>query len=373
MGISTSDIEVIPEGFGPFTGQLLVGDQGHSKIMRVFQEKVNGVYQGVCFPFREGFSSGILRMEWGSDNSLYVGMTNRGWASTGTEPYGLQRLVWTKNSPFEVKAIRARPDGFELEFTHPVNNSIASEPGSYQVTDFTYKYHHIYGSPAIDQRTKRIHKVDVSADGTKARLFVDGLRQGYIYEIKAPGVKNQGGAELLHNVGYYTLNNIPDGEKMHFVAEETAKATPTGSSGGSTKRNTTMPESWTNGPDQTVTIGTLPGMKFDKAEIEVKAGSKIKLQLNNPDDMIHNLLVVNPGTADELAAAAIELGLEGHQKGYVPDSDNVLYHTALLEPNTSDVIYFEAPLEPGEYQFVCTFPGHARSMRGILRVVANNL
>jgi len=373
MGISTSDIEVIPEGFGPFTGQLLVGDQGHSKIMRVFQEKVNGVYQGVCFPFREGFSSGILRMEWGSDNSLYVGMTNRGWASTGTEPYGLQRLVWTKNSPFEIKAIRARPDGFELEFTHLLNNSLAVEPGSYQVTDFTYKYHHIYGSPAIDQQTKRIHKVEVSVDGTKARLFVDGMRQGYIYEIKAPAVKNQGGAKLLHNVGYYTLNNIPDGEKMHFATEETAKTAPTASSGGSTKRNTTMPESWTNGPDQTVTIGTLPGMKFDKTEIEVKAGAKIKLQLNNPDDMIHNLLVVNPGTADELASAAIELGLQGHQKGYVPDSDNVLYHTALLEPNTSDVIYFEAPLEPGEYQFVCTFPGHARSMRGILRVVGANL
>ena len=43
---------------GPFEGQMMVGDQGHSKIMRVFQEKVNGVYQGVCFPFREGFASG---------------------------------------------------------------------------------------------------------------------------------------------------------------------------------------------------------------------------------------------------------------------------------------------------------------------------
>ena len=74
MGISTSDFEVIPEDFGPFAGQLLVGDQGHSKIMRVSQEKVNGVYQGVCFPFREGFSSGVLRLEWGPNNSLYVGM-----------------------------------------------------------------------------------------------------------------------------------------------------------------------------------------------------------------------------------------------------------------------------------------------------------
>jgi len=134
-----------------------------------------------------------------------------------------------------------------------------------------------------------------------------------------------------------------------------------------------MPDYWTDGPDQTITIGTLPGMKFDQTEIEVKPRAKIKLEFNNPDDMIHNLLIVNPGTADEIASAAIDLGLKGHEKGYVPDSDDVLFHTALLEPNTSDVIYFQAPTEPGVYQFVCTFPGHARTMRGILRVVGDSL
>ncbi len=97
MGISTSDIvtDSTEGAFGPFAGQLLVGDQGHSKIMRVFLEKVKGEYQGACFPFREGFSSGLLRMRWGPDNALYVGMTSRGWASTGPEAYGLQRLSWT--------------------------------------------------------------------------------------------------------------------------------------------------------------------------------------------------------------------------------------------------------------------------------------
>src|SRR5690606_16400749 len=64
LGISTSDIlyDTVGGAFGPFEGQLFVGDQGHSKIMRVFMEKVNGVYQGAAFGFREGFSSGILRM-----------------------------------------------------------------------------------------------------------------------------------------------------------------------------------------------------------------------------------------------------------------------------------------------------------------------
>src|SRR5699024_6131051 len=87
MGISTSDILLDDRGerFGPFSGQLFVGDQGQSKIMRVYQEKVNGEYQGVVFPFRKGFESGVFRMVWGKDTSMFVGMTSRGWASTGGE------------------------------------------------------------------------------------------------------------------------------------------------------------------------------------------------------------------------------------------------------------------------------------------------
>jgi hypothetical protein len=74
MGISTSDIlEDITNGaFGPFSGQYFVADQGHSKIMRMSLEKVNGKYQGACYPFFEGFSSGLLRLRWGVDNSIFA-------------------------------------------------------------------------------------------------------------------------------------------------------------------------------------------------------------------------------------------------------------------------------------------------------------
>ena len=110
LGISTSAILVDSTrgAFGPFAGQLFVGDQGQSKIMRVFLEKVNGVYQGVVFPFREGFASGILRQTWGRDGSMYVGQTSRGWSATGTAPFGLQRLVWTGMMPFEAHRVWAR-------------------------------------------------------------------------------------------------------------------------------------------------------------------------------------------------------------------------------------------------------------------------
>src|SRR5690606_28996733 len=145
-------------------------------------ERVDGVYQGAVFPFREGFSSGVLRLNWGGDASMFVGMTNRGWSSTGRSPFGLQRLVWTGRVPFEPHRIEARPDGFEITFTEPVDRAAAGNPASYGVTGFTYHYWSTYGSPAIEQQEHAIRGVTISPDGRSVRLVVDGMRQGFVHE-----------------------------------------------------------------------------------------------------------------------------------------------------------------------------------------------
>jgi len=371
MGISTSDIAVVPQNFGPFAGQLLVGDQGHSKIMRVFQEKIEGVYQGICFPFVEGFSSGVLRMQWGADQTLFVGMTNRGWASTGKKLYGLQKLKWTGNTPFEMKSVVAQSDGFLITYTEPVDRRSAANPESYSVTDFTFKYHHLYGSPVIDQQQRTIFKVELAQDGLSAKLLIEGMREGYVYEIAAEKVKNQAGNLLLHPKGYYTLNVIPDGDRIaahdhsghvdaNTVLEEVELV--------SDKRITEMPGSWLDGPDASLTMGTIPGMKFDQSDLSVQAGSKVKLTFNNPDDMMHNLVISAPGSIESIADAANKIGLSGQELGYIPEHDQIIAHTNLLRPGSSDVIYFTVPDSPGDYHIVCTFPGHANTMRATLTV-----
>ena len=369
MGISTSDIVTDTTGgaFGPFAGQLLVGDQGHSKIMRVFLEKVNGEYQGACFAFKEGFASGLLRMRWGPDNALYVGMTSRGWRSTGSEPFGLQRLRWTGKTPFEIKTMRAQSNGFLLEFTQPVDEATAALPASYAMTSFTYKYHRTYGSPIINQQPCPVQRVEVSADRMSARLFVSGLREGYIHELKADGVRNQQRQPLLHAAAYYTLNNRPEGETLddHAGHEMIADATltePRDCERGDGKRMLAMPADW-DAADVTITVGTEPGLQYDLKSFEVRTGDRVQLEFNNNDDMMHNLVVVEPNTADQVGTLAMNLGLDGPDQGYVPQVDEVLFHTCILQPGSSETIYFTAPA-PGEYTYVCTFPGHSRVMRG---------
>ncbi len=373
MGISTSGLIPLDDQFGPsLRGQLLVGDQGHSKIMRVVQEQVNGVYQGVCFPFVDGFSSGVLRLQWNpSNDALYVGMTSRGWASTGPDKFGLERLVWRGEEPFQMKTIRSDAHGFKIELTQAGDRATLFDPASYQVTDFTYQYHHFYGSPVTDSEVRTVQKVDVSADSTSFTLHLDQLRQGYIYEIKAPGVRSTAGQPLLHDFGFFTLNQIPGGggtaddHAGHLATKEEALPAEE-----SPKHPIFMPDDWAGTTPREIMVGTQPGLKFDIASFEVVAGERIKLTFHNDDDMLHNLVITPPGQADAVGEAALKLGLQGEAMHYVPDMEEVLYHTGVLQPETTESLYITVPDKPGVYQFVCTFPGHYLVMRGDMHVVA---
>jgi hypothetical protein len=195
--------------FGPFDGQLFIGEFTLSSINRVFLERVDGEYQGACFPFREGFASAVIRMAQGTDGGMFVGLSNRGWSSLGTAAYGLQRLVWTGKTPFEIKEMRACSDGFELEFTKPVNHITARKVSSYRMSSYTYTYHSTYGSDEIQKASPVIQAATVSADRKRVKLTIIGLRPLYVHELHTDGVRSEEGQPILHPRAYYTLNKIP--------------------------------------------------------------------------------------------------------------------------------------------------------------------
>ena len=117
--------------------------------------------------------------------------------------------MWTGKVPFEVKAMEAKHDGFELEFTRPVSAKDAAQLSSYQLSSYTYRYHATYGSDEIDTHSLQVKHARVSQDGLRVTLTVDGLREGYVHELKLAGVRSQEGRPLLHDLACYTLNRIP--------------------------------------------------------------------------------------------------------------------------------------------------------------------
>jgi putative membrane-bound dehydrogenase-like protein len=112
-------------------------------------------------------------------------------------------------------------------------------------------------------------------------------------------------------------------------------------------------------------------MQYDKKLITVKAGQKVVINLENPDGMQHNLLIIKPGTLQKVGKAADEMlrDPKAAEKQYVPKMQEVLYSTKLVNSGETVTLEFTVPSEPGDYPYVCTFPGHWRGMNGILRVV----
>jgi len=214
VGRSATDILAIDQAgaFGPFDGQLLVGEFTNAEVNRVFLEKIDGQYQGACFRFLDRFPSAVFRMAFGPDNRLYVGMTNRGWSSLGTASYGLVRVGWNGNTPFEILEMRAKPDGFELVFTRPLDPKLAQNPSSYRMSSYTYLYSSAYGGDELDSIEHTIEEAILSEDRLSVRLRINGLRPYYVHELDVSALRDSSGHSLDHPQAYYTLNRIPKTE-----------------------------------------------------------------------------------------------------------------------------------------------------------------
>jgi glucose/arabinose dehydrogenase len=210
MGKSASGIacDTSKGKFGPFAGQLFVGDQSQSTVMRVDLEVVDGVYQGACFPFRKGFASGNVAVEMGPSGSLFVGGTNRGWGSVGPREFAVERLDWTGKIPTEIQTMKLTPDGFDLTFTQPMTQESATHLASYRISTYTYEYRSDYGSPEVDATEPKIIKAELSRDGMRLRLTVDALQQDHVHELHCDGLRSTSGLPLLHTAAYYTLNRF---------------------------------------------------------------------------------------------------------------------------------------------------------------------
>ncbi|MEM9478991.1 MAG: cupredoxin domain-containing protein [Verrucomicrobiota bacterium] len=117
-----------------------------------------------------------------------------------------------------------------------------------------------------------------------------------------------------------------------------------------------------------ITLEPEIGLKFKQKEFKAKAGQPVELTFknNDPTMQIHNVLIIKPGTTQKVGMLANEMAADpkGMEKSYIPETDDVLHHSSLIQVGKSETIKFDAPSEPGEYPYICTFPGHWMLMQG---------
>lgn len=197
--------------FGPFEGQMFVGEMNRDRIVRVMLEKVNGQFQGACIPFidHQGLRMGNNRLAFGPDGDLWVGQTEHGWA--GAE--GIQRIRFTGKNPFDIYSMNLTDSGFDLKFTQPVTQA-ALDTAEFHLRHYYYDYYKkdldepVDKSIQIDVQEVSITDLSLSKNGTIVSLTLDKLKPGYIYELKLENLKSKKSIPLENELICYTLNQL---------------------------------------------------------------------------------------------------------------------------------------------------------------------
>jgi azurin len=111
-------------------------------------------------------------------------------------------------------------------------------------------------------------------------------------------------------------------------------------------------------------------MKYDQKSFEVPAGATVELVLENMDAMQHNLVIGQIGSMEKIGLAADKMitAADGVAKNYIPNLPEIIAYTPLVDPDGRVKLRFKAPSTPGDYPYVCTFPGHWRIMNGVMKV-----
>ena len=209
--------------FGPFTGQILVGDQTQSNLLRVSLQKVGTIEQGSVMPFFAGLESGVMRPVFMRDGSLLLGQTGRGWQAKGGKVASLQHVRWDgKTIAPGMTAMLATPTGFRIELTQPLLASATDSSLRRALTleSWTYRDAPDYGSDELDLRIEEISTLTLSADRKTISIVLASLAQndahpqqtGRVYHARLAtrSLFDANAPEQLD--AYYTLHRFPDGQ-----------------------------------------------------------------------------------------------------------------------------------------------------------------
>ena len=194
--------------FGPYTGQLMVGEMNQGRIVRVILEKVDGEFQGASVPFLDGqgLRKGNNRLAFAPDGSLWVGQNDHEWLGDR----GVQRIQYTGKKPMDVLEMNLTEDGFKLTFTQAVKKEEALKSENYSFKHYYYQYHKKYGSDQMDVQHLDIANIKLSRNRKTVtiRLKKDSLKPRYVYELNLKGIQNDEGEALENTLICYTLNKL---------------------------------------------------------------------------------------------------------------------------------------------------------------------
>ncbi len=338
---------------------------GSGSAWLVMRQNVKGCWQAAAVKISGNFDSGPQAARFNpKDGHLYVnGM--QGWGSYTPRDGCFQRVRFTGGGKPVPVGFEVRDNGVLIRFNQPVEEAEAS---TCFAQCWNYRYGPQYGSPEYS-----VKFADTPGHDPLEVRSVQKLDGGKTLFLEIPQLVPASQVHLHLSTGhdlFLTAHALAEPFTAFPGYTKIAKTNHTAQA-GLTAPTPGKPNPWAKGEGgREIIIDAALGLQFVQKQLTVKAGEKLAIVFKNPDVVPHNWLLAKPGSLQKLGDKCnlMITDLDGLAKHYVPDSDDVIAYTDMVNPQGEFTIHFAAPQKPGDYPYLCTFPGHWMVMNGVMKV-----
>lgn len=364
--------------WGPLNKQTIGLSYGYSTHYLVLRDETTKRHQGAVVPLEGDFQSGVMRGDFSPiDGQLYaVGID--GWGDYSVMDGCIQRVRYTGEALRKPIGFQVHSNGLRIDFDVEINETTAADINNFFVQQWDYEYANRYGSPEFSHRTPDSLGHDVLTVRSVQRInegrslfleipSIEPVMQMYVrmhlQDTEGVAFKTDLFPSILELGGHYTAPGLLPASGHKHGSIHLRINSPKIPSG------VTESGEFMEG-ERTIVLRAGNTLQFDTNLIEAKAGEYIKLVFENPDVMPHNVVFCTEGNLKKVGELAFAMLNDPKvaEKHYTPDIPEIIANTYLVYSGGTHVLHFQAPEEPGDHHFVCTFPGHWMTMNGIFRV-----
>lgn len=386
---SSGDVLFLPEDdrLGPLSGRIIGTSFGYCQHYLVLREETGDGVQGGVVPLPGEFLSGAHRLRFNhGDGHIYVAGTD-GWQSYAEEDGSLQRLRFTGRELHLPRSVETRENGLIIQFDTEIDSSSLKVSRIF-AEQWNYLYSGAYGSSEYSVKNPgsqghdpvEVKSVQLLKD--KRSIFVEIPQLHPVMQFHLYFEAKTAAGEPFSTDLYYSIFHL--GEPFtEFPGYKPVEKQPWNDfpKPGENPVDPRLLEQEKMGkivdsePGLSaiakLRVETIAGLQFKPKQLRVKAGARVALTVENTDpSMPHNFVLTTPESLQRIGEGSMELAAspDGLAKHYVIDDEGVLAMSPILQSGANYIVYFKAPKEPGEYPYLCTFPGHWQITRGVLIV-----
>lgn len=375
---SGGQIFVDSETWNPLEGALVHTSFGYGTWSLILRDTESGDRpQGAVLPMRGDFNSGAHRARFSpKDGQLYLSGSD-GWGNYAMDDGSFDRVRYVGGKLNLPKSWQAHANGILVELTDPIDPGSCSADSTF-VQQWNYEYSPGYGSReyslkgTYQQGHDRVDVASVQVLDERTLFFempaIEPVMQMHLVSRLKDADSEPFLLEMFPTILSLAEPRTFDGMQRLQTEKPTELVLRVRHTKG--QEGAKIPKGGAEG--RIVEIDMIAGLRFSVTEIKAKPKERLTFVLTNKDPMPHNFVLIEPGSLEKVGAASTEMlaDPDAFAKHYVPEMDEVIWHSHLMEHSawTHVKFNFDAPEEPGIYPYTCTFPGHWMIMKGQLIV-----